>query len=328
MPSSISTVRLVGVPSSSIESEPRRTAMVPSSTTVTPLAATRWPIRPGEGGGLLAVEIAFEPVADGLVQHDARPAGAEHHVHFAGRRRHRLQIDQRLAHRFVDRVLPLVGDDEAFIAFAAAIAGAAGFLPVAVAGHDRDIDPHQRPDVAIGLAVAADDLHGLPGGAEADGNLADARVLGPRIGVDGLQQPHLGVEGGRRQRAVLAIELDVGARRRAGIVAGIAALDGAHGVGGPRNRLLRNVRGMRIADRLVLDGAQTEPLRGVVGRLLQPAVVEHQHFGLAVFEEQLAVVGAFEPAANDLGEPWTVETGAIDQRNGGRGYWVLQEFVF
>ena len=51
---------------------------------------------------------------------------------------------------------------------------------------------------------------------------------------------------------------------------------------------------MRIADRLVLDGAQAEPLRGVVGRLFQPAVVEHQHLGLAVFEEQLAVVGAFK----------------------------------
>ena len=54
---------------------------------------------------------------------------------------------------------------------------------------------------------------------------------------------------------------------------------------------------MRIADRLVLDRAQAEALRGVVGRLLQPAIVEHQHFGLAVFEEQFAVVGALERAA-------------------------------
>ena len=60
----------------------------------------------GEGRGLLAVEVAFEPVADRLVQHHARPAGAEHHVHLAGRRRHRFEIDQRLAHRLVDRGLP------------------------------------------------------------------------------------------------------------------------------------------------------------------------------------------------------------------------------
>ncbi len=46
MPSSIRMVRLVGVPSSSMVSEPRRPAMWPSSNTVTPGAATRSPMRP------------------------------------------------------------------------------------------------------------------------------------------------------------------------------------------------------------------------------------------------------------------------------------------
>ncbi len=46
MPSSISTVRRVGLPSSSMLSEPRRPGSVPSSTTVTPRAATRSPMRP------------------------------------------------------------------------------------------------------------------------------------------------------------------------------------------------------------------------------------------------------------------------------------------
>ena len=102
MPSSISTVRPVGVPSSSIVSEPRRSACVPSSTTVTPLAP---PLahQAGEGRGLLAVEVAFQAVADRLVQHHAGPAGSEHHVHLAGRRGHRSEIDQRLAQRLVDR---------------------------------------------------------------------------------------------------------------------------------------------------------------------------------------------------------------------------------
>jgi hypothetical protein len=36
----------LALPSSSTLSEPRRSAMVPSSSTVTPLAATRWPMRP------------------------------------------------------------------------------------------------------------------------------------------------------------------------------------------------------------------------------------------------------------------------------------------
>src|SRR4030065_180285 len=46
MPSSISTVRWVGLPSSSTLSEPRRGGIVPSSITVTPGAATRSPMRP------------------------------------------------------------------------------------------------------------------------------------------------------------------------------------------------------------------------------------------------------------------------------------------
>ena len=77
-------------------------AMVPSSTTVTPLAATCWPIRPAKAEVPLAVEIAFEPVADSLVQHHARPAGAEHDVNVAGRGGHGVEIDQRLAQRLVD----------------------------------------------------------------------------------------------------------------------------------------------------------------------------------------------------------------------------------
>ena len=57
----------------------------------------------GEGRGLLAVEIAFQPVADGFVQHDARPAAGQHDVERAGRRRDGLEIDQRLAQRLVGR---------------------------------------------------------------------------------------------------------------------------------------------------------------------------------------------------------------------------------
>ncbi len=124
------------IASSSIESEPRRSCMVPSSTTVTP-GGDLLAHQAGEGGRLLAVEVALEPVADRLVQHHAGPAGAEHHVHLAGRRRHRVEIDQRLAHRLVDRALPGLRRDEALIGFAAAVAVGAGFLAVAVADHHR-----------------------------------------------------------------------------------------------------------------------------------------------------------------------------------------------
>src|SRR5215211_5877110 len=78
--------------------------------------------QPGEGGCLLPVEIAFEAVPDRLVQHHARPAGTEHHVHFAGRRRHGFEIDQCLAYGLVDGVMPGPARHETGIAFAPAIA--------------------------------------------------------------------------------------------------------------------------------------------------------------------------------------------------------------
>jgi hypothetical protein len=74
---------------------------------------------------------------------------------------------------------------------------------------------------------------------------------------------------------------------------------------------------MRVADRIVLDGAQAKALARVVGRLLEPSVVEHQRFGLAVFEEQFAVVGSRKPARDLLANLVAVEIGAVEQ--GGRG---------
>ena len=48
-------------------------------------AGHRLPDQPGEGRGLLAVEVGFEAVAHRLMQQDAGPAGPEDHFHFAGR---------------------------------------------------------------------------------------------------------------------------------------------------------------------------------------------------------------------------------------------------
>ena len=154
-------------------------------------------------------------MADGLVQHHAGPARAEHHVHFAGRRRHRFEIHQRLAHRVVDRVLPARGVEEGLKAFASAIAVAAGFLPVAIAGDDRDVDTHQRAHVAVAFAVGAQNLDHLPGGTERDRDLPHARVLGTRIGVDRLEQTHLGFEGGPRELQPIDERADA-ARRELG----------------------------------------------------------------------------------------------------------------
>src|SRR5215212_10910548 len=73
---------------------------------------------------------------------------------------------------------------------------------------------------------------------------------------------------------------------------------------------------MRVADSIVLYRAQPKTLRGVVGGLLQPAIVEHQRLGLAVLQEQLARVSAGKRARDLMPHGVAVEVGAIEQ--GGR----------
>ena len=93
----------------------------------------------------------------------------------------------------------------------------------------------------------------------------------------------------------------------------MAALDGANSVGGAPDRCLRHLGGVGVADRLVLDRAQAESLVGIVGRLLEAAVVEHQHLGLRVFEEQFAIVGAFESTIDQLADADGIEAGAVEE---------------
>src|SRR6476619_4436052 len=105
-------------------------------------------------------------MADGLMEHHARPASAEDDIELTGRGGDRFEIHQRLAHRVLNCAFPLTGLDEALIALAPAIAVAAGFLPLAFASDDRDIHSHERPHIAIGLAVRTQDLDYLPCRAE------------------------------------------------------------------------------------------------------------------------------------------------------------------
>ena len=64
-----------------------------------------------------------------------------------------------------------------------------------------------------------------------------------------------------------------------------------------------------------MTARRPKPCDGVVGRLLEPAIVEHQHLGLAVFEEQFAVVGAVEAVREvAVGDGVAIEPGAVDQR--------------
>src|SRR5216684_2550799 len=78
-------------------SDPRRSGRVPSSTTVTPFEATRWPIRPENAEVFLRLKSPSSPCPTASCSMTA------------GRRRHRAEIDERLAQRFLDLRLPVLG---------------------------------------------------------------------------------------------------------------------------------------------------------------------------------------------------------------------------
>ena len=146
---------------------------------------------PGEGRAALAVEVAFEAVADRLVQQDARPAGAEHHRHGTGRRGVGTEIDACLMHRVARVVVQAVVAEPAIVVTPAA-AGAA-LLAAAILFHDhRDRHPHQRTHVGGHVAVAARHHHHLPRARNVRHDLGDAGILAAGEALEALEQLHLG----------------------------------------------------------------------------------------------------------------------------------------
>ena len=153
----------------------------------------------------------------------------------------------------------------------------------------------------------------LPGRGERGRHLAHARILAAQKGVDLLQQFRLFLEGWRGDRVFVAVEMAVGAGGRCGQRAGIAALDRRDGIGGAQQRRFRKFARMRVAGRLAGDGAQAEALIGVEVGGLQPAVVEHQRFALAVFEIEFAVVGAIDRVGDDAANAIVGNVELIDE---------------
>ena len=162
MPSSISTLRWVGVPSSSIVSCRGGPAIAPSSITVTPGAATRSPMRPENAEVPLRLKSpsspwptaswSSTPGQPGPHTTCISPAGAATDSKFTSACASAMSI----------AAVPRRRVEQAVVEVAAAEPVDAGLAAVALLGDDRDIEPDQRADVAGDEAVGADDLDHAP----------------------------------------------------------------------------------------------------------------------------------------------------------------------
>jgi hypothetical protein len=57
-------------------------------------------------------------------------------------------------------------------------------------------------------------------------------------------------------------------------------------------------------------------LVGIVGRLLEPPIVEDEHLGLGIFEIEFAVIGAFKAAGQVSTRCLAIEADTIEERRG------------
>ncbi|MGZ2439896.1 hypothetical protein ACVI55_002332 [Sinorhizobium medicae] len=252
-------------------------------------------------------------MSDRFMKHDAGPAGGKYDVHGARRRVDRLQIDKRLPQCLVGSAFPAVLGDELTEAAPPADAEGSAFLPVALADHDGDVDPRHRPHVVDAVSIGSQNIHDLPARSDRRGYLPDLGLLGAQIGIDLLEQLHLGLETWLADRISVSVKLLVGALRRCRIGAGIATRHLLHRVRSPLQGSERQLAGMRVADSLAGDGAQAEALVGVETAALQAAIVEGEHLRLRMFEEEFAVIGAGKRVGENLADRRLVRIEEADQ---------------
>ena len=244
-------------------------------------------------------------MADGLVQQDAVPAGAQDDVHLARRAGHGVEVHQGLAQRLLGLVLPVGGADPVLETGAAAGSGEAVLAAAVLLDGHLHIDARQRAHIADQPAVGAQDLHRAPLAGHRGHDLDHPGIASPAPGVDLLQQGDFLGEGRRGGGIVLAIELGVGGARR--LVRPRDALITALGQGGrgrrPADRGFGNLAGVGVARGLAGHHPQAEALGRIIGRRLQPAVIEQERFALGALNEQLAVVGALQRVPEDFASP-------------------------
>ena len=142
-------------------SEPRRSLSVPSSTHCDGLVGHAFAHERTEDAGLLPIEIAFQTVADGLVEQDARPARTEYHVGLACGCGPGVQQHQRLPQGLVDVVGPGPAIEEHGVSVPPPGSVGSAFHPIADAHYDAHVEAHEWPDVARRCSAGSDDADQL-----------------------------------------------------------------------------------------------------------------------------------------------------------------------
>ena len=154
----------------------------------------------GEGRGLLAIEIAFEAVADGFVQKDPGPAGTQHDVHGSSRARARVEVDRSDTNGFVHQLFPgfRLKKTIEFVPTAHRLVSDFPAFTAGILQDDLAVESHQGQLVADHRPVATGDQDSSVLGRGAGDDLDDPRVLGTSVTVDFFEQ--LDLQGSFRRR--------------------------------------------------------------------------------------------------------------------------------
>ena len=278
---------------------------------------------PGECRRTLAVEIALQAVANGLVQQHAGPARAQHDRHHAGRCRARVEVGQRRVDRLVDIERELLVLEVTQAETSTATARADFAAAVRFSDH-RDRQPHQRPHIGRAGAVGAGDHHDVVLGGHTGHHLHDAGVAGAGHFFDLLKQRDLlgAVErayrvGGQVERAAgrdpgLARDLDAPVLARCG--------DAANRARGVEQRGLGDVVGVGKSGLLACHRPHANALVDREAAALDDALFQAPALVAGDLEVQVGIVDAvFADHAERGSELGLVQTEGIDQQLLGDG---------
>ena len=247
----------------------------------------------GEGGGLLAVEVGFEAVADGFMEQDAGPAGAEDDFHFAGGSGDGAELEDGSAGGFAGQVLGALGAGELVEAGAAAAAGGAFGGDGAFLGDDEDVEAAEGLGVAGEGAVGGGDEDAAEFLGVAGADLDDARVEGAGGAVGAEDELEAGGEVEIEAAERNGIEIGGGGFDESlhGLF-GRAGGDEGGGAGGVEQALGAEIVGVGVAGALAGEDADAAAGAGALAGGFDDLLVDAEGGGGDGLEVEVGVVAA------------------------------------